>query len=150
MYSVSLRILNNESEAEDVMQESFLKAFRKINTYRGTVSFGAWLKRIVINRSLDQLKKRKLKFEEFNSAVVQIPDDEDFHETVDVETIKEAIQQLPDNYRIVLSLYLIDGYDHDEISGIIGISNAASRTLYSRAKGKLKELLRGKEIFIYN
>lgn len=150
MYSVSLRIVNNETEAEDIMQESFLKAFKKMHTYRGEVSIGAWLKKIVINRSLDHLKKKKVKFEEVNARTAQLADDSDTCEEVDVESIKNAIRQLPDGYRTILSLHLIEGYDHDEISGILGISNSASRTQYSRAKSKLKELLKGKEIFLYN
>lgn len=150
MYSVCLRILNDEHEAEDIMQEAFLKVFRKISTYQGTVSFGAWLKKIVINRSLDQLKKRKVKFEEVDSKVFQLPYDDESYNEVDVERIKEAIRGLPDNYRTILSLHLIEGYDHEEISQILGISNSASRTQYSRAKSKLRELLRGKEIYIYN
>lgn len=150
MYNVSLRIVNDEFEAEDVMQEAFLSAFKKIDTYRGEVSFGAWLKKIVVNRSLDVLKKRKAKFEEVNERTMEMPDLEGMPLEVDVKEIKKAIQSLPDGYRIVLSLYLIEGYDHEEISQILGISNSASRTQYSRAKSKLKELLRGKEIFSYN
>lgn len=150
MYNVSLRIVNDEFEAEDVMQEAFLNAFKKIDTYRGEVSFGAWLKKIVVNRSLDVLKKRKVKFEEVNERTMEMPDLEGMPLELDLKEIKKAIQSLPGGYRIVLSLYLIEGYDHDEISQILGISNSASRTQYSRAKSKLKELLKGKEIFSYN
>jgi RNA polymerase sigma factor (sigma-70 family) len=150
MYCVSLRILNDEAEAEDIMQESFLKAFRKIDTYKGEVSFGAWLKKIVINRSLDHLKKKKMQFEKVSEQTMKLPDDNEEIGEVNVEHIKKAIQSLPDGYRTVLSLYLIEGYDHDEISQILGISNSASRTQFSRAKSKLRELLKGKEIFSYN
>ena len=150
MYSVSLRIVNDEFEAEDVMQEAFLSAFKNIESYKGEVSFGAWLKRIVVNRSLDVLKKRRVKFEEVNERTMEMPDLEGMPLEVDVNEIKNAIQSLPDGYRTVLSLYLIEGYDHDEISQILGISNSASRTQYSRAKCKLRELLKGKEIFSYN
>ena len=150
MYNVSLRIVNDEFEAEDVMQEAFLNAFKKIDTYRGEVSFGAWLKKIVVNRSLDVFKKRKVKFEEMNENTTEMPDKEGMPVEVDVNEIKKAIQSLPDGYRTVLSLYLIEGYDHDEISQILRISNTASRTQYSRAKSKLRELLKGKEIFSYN
>lgn len=150
MYSVSLRIVNNEVDAEDIMQEAFLKAFRKIKTYKGEVSFGAWLKKIVVNRSLDYLKKRKVHFEEINERTTEIPDYQFKPKKVDVKAIKKAIQKLPDGYRVVLTLYLIEGYDHDEISQILGISNSASRTQLLRAKRKLKELLEGKEIFSYN
>lgn len=150
LYSVSLRIVNNEVEAEDVMQEAFLSAFRKIKTYRGEVSFGAWLKKIVVNRSLDYLKKRKVNFEEINERITEMPDYQMKTEEIDVNAIKTAIRELPDGYRVVLSLYLIEGYDHEEISQILGISNSASRTQFLRAKNKLRELLKGKEIFSYN
>jgi len=150
MYSVSLRIINDEMEAEDVMQEAFLKAFKKINTYKGEVSFGAWLKKIVINRSLDYLKKRKVQFEEVNERTMQIADYQMGTKEVDINRIKEAIRSLPDGYRIVLSLYLIEGYDHDEISQILNISNSSSRTQLLRAKNKLRELLKEDEIFSYN
>ncbi len=149
MYSVSLRIVNDEGEAEDIMQESFLKAFKKIDTYKGEVSIGAWLKKIVVNRSLDHLKKKRVQFEEVNPRM-QLPDDNEEYREVNVEHIKRAIMSLPDGYRVILSLHLIEGYDHDEISQILGISNSASRTQYSRAKTKLKELLKGKEIYLYN
>jgi len=150
MYSVSLRIVNDEMEAEDVMQEAFLKAFSKIDTYKGEVSFGAWLKRIVVNRSLDYLKKRKVQFEEVNERTTQIADYQIEVKEIDVQILKKAIQNLSDGYRVVLSLYLIEGFDHEEISQILGISNSASRTQLLRAKNKLKELLKGKEIFSFN
>jgi RNA polymerase sigma-70 factor (ECF subfamily) len=150
MYSICMRIINNETEAEDVMQEAFLSAFRKIDTYKGEVSFGAWLKKIVINRSLDVLKKRKVKFEEINEKTNQIVDYQMETKEVNVQVIKDAIQKLPDGYRVVLSLYLIEGYDHEEISEILGISNSNSRTQYLRAKNKLRELLKDTEVFSYN
>jgi len=150
MYSVSLRIINDEMEAEDAMQEAFLKAFKKIDTYKGEVSFGAWLKKIVINRSLDYLKKRKVQYEEVNERTMQIADYHMETKEIDVNRIKKAIQSLPDGYRVVLSLYLIEGYDHDEISQILNISNSSSRTQLLRAKNKLRELLKEDEVFSYN
>jgi RNA polymerase sigma-70 factor (ECF subfamily) len=145
-----MRLINNAAEAEDVMQEAFLNAFTKIDTYKGEVSFGAWLKRIVINRSLDYLKKRKVRFEEINEKTNQIPDYQMEIKEVNMKVIKDAIQKLPDGYRVVLSLFLIEGYDHEEISQILGISNSNSRTQYLRAKNKLKELLKDTEVFSYN
>ncbi len=150
MFSICMRLINNAAEAEDVMQEAFLNAFTKIDTYKGEVSFGAWLKRIVINRSLDYLKKRKVKFEEINEKTNQIPDYQMEIKEVNMKVIKDAIQKLPDGYRVVLSLFLIEGYDHEEISQILGISNSNSRTQYLRAKNKLKELLKDTEVFSYN
>lgn len=150
MYSVCMRLINQADEAEDIMQEAFLNAFRNIDTYRGEVSFGAWLKRIVINRSLDHLKKKKLKLEEINDKTAQIADYQMEMKEVNVEVIKNTIQQLPDGYRVVLSLFLIEGYDHEEISQILGITNSNSRTQFLRAKNKLRELLKDKEIYSYN
>jgi RNA polymerase sigma-70 factor (ECF subfamily) len=150
MYNVSLRMVGNEVEAEDVMQEAFLKAFTKIDSYEGKVSFGAWLKKIVINRSLDQLKKRKVKFEELNEKIPEeVTPALDLSE-IQMEQLKKTVRQLPDGYRVVLSLYLLEGYDHDEISQILGISNVASRTQYMRAKNKLRQMLQKEELFEYN
>lgn len=151
MFNTSLRMVGNEAEAEDIMQESFLKAFKKIDTYEGKVSFGAWLKKIVVNRSLDYLKKRKVNFEEIDEKLM------DEAETPVLETrelnlqkLKDAIFQLPEGYRAVLSLYLLEGYDHDEISEILGISNSSSRSQLLRAKLKLRKLLQKDELFSYN
>jgi len=149
MYNTSLRIVNDTMEAEDIMQESFLSAFEKIDTYSGTVSFGAWLKKIVINRSLDALNRRKAIFEDIDYHTgIRDESNEDLmrKEEVDVqiEEIKEAIGRLPDGYRIILSLYLLEGYDHDEISEILSISSSTSRSQLSRAKQKLLGELRKK------
>lgn len=150
MYNICFRIVNDEMEAEDVMQEAFLSAFKKMGTYKGEVSFGAWLKKIVVNRSLDSLKKRKVRFEEITEKTAQISDYQMGTKEVDGKIIKKAIQDLPDGYRVVISLYLIEGYDHEEISQILGISNSSSRTQFLRAKNKLRELIKDKEIFSYN
>lgn len=150
MFSICMRLINNAAEAEDVMQEAFLNAFTKIESYKGEVSFGAWLKRIVINRSLDYLKKRKVKFEEINEKTNQLTDYQMETKELNMEAIKNAIQKLPDGYRVVLSLFLIEGYDHEEISEILGISNSNSRTQYLRAKNKLRELLKDREVYSYN
>ena len=149
MYNTSLRIVNDTMEAEDVMQESFLSAFEKIETYSGTVSFGAWLKKIVINRSLDALNKKKAIFEDIESHTgIKDESNDDFvrNEEVDVrvEEVKEAIERLPDGYRIILSLYLLEGYDHDEIAEILAISSSTSRSQLSRAKQKLISELKRK------
>jgi RNA polymerase sigma-70 factor (ECF subfamily) len=150
MYNVCLRVVGNQTDAEDVMQEAFLNAFSKIDTYRGQVSFGAWLKRIVINRSLDYLKKRRVKFDEISETSAIIEEGDTDYSGIDVRQIKDAIQRLPDGYRVVLSLYLIEGYDHEEISQILKISNSACRTQYMRAKNKLREILKQRELYVYN
>ena len=147
MYNTSFRIVNDRMEAEDVMQEAFLKAFDKIQTYSGRVSFGAWLKRIVINHSLDEIKKKKLDFESVEGGnrpgeIKEEEEEEDESEIHDqIEDIKDAINELPDGYRIVLSLYLLEGYDHEEIAEIMNMSSSTSRSQYTRAKSKLKQQL---------
>jgi RNA polymerase sigma-70 factor (ECF subfamily) len=149
MYNTCYRIVSDEMEAEDIMQEAFLKAFDKLDTYSGKVSFGAWLKRIVINHSLDQIKKKKLDFKEFDKHAHEVKEEEEVNEddiTEQIEEIKDSINQLPDGYRIVLSLYLLEGYDHDEIGEILNISGSTSRSQYTRAKNKLKEQLANKRI----
>jgi RNA polymerase sigma factor (sigma-70 family) len=149
MYNTSLRIVSDTMEAEDIMQESFLSAFEKIDTYSGTVSFGAWLKKIVINRSLDALSRRKAIFEDIETHIGikdSSGEDKDQKEEIDVmvEEVKQAIEKLPDGYRIILSLYLLEGYDHDEIAEILSITSSTSRSQLSRAKQKLVSELKSK------
>ncbi len=147
MFNTSLRIIGNSQEAEDIMQEAFLKAFTKIKSYNGEVSFGAWLKRIVINASLDVVKKNKLLFEEIDnienekeSINEETKEDREIIES-EVAIVKEAIKKLPEGYRIVLSLYFVEGYDHEEISNILDVSGSTSRTQFIRAKKRLIEIL---------
>jgi len=142
MYNTSLRIVNDTMEAEDIMQEAFLSAFEKINTYSGTVSFGAWLKRIVVNRSLDVQNKKKVIMEDIDKySDIRDESPEEMESSQYFEDrlgmVKKAIENLPDGYRVILSLYLIEGYDHDEIAEILGISSSTSRSQLSRAKQKL-------------
>ncbi|HUW93331.1 MAG TPA: sigma-70 family RNA polymerase sigma factor [Bacteroidales bacterium] len=151
MYNTSLRIVNDSMEAEDVMQEAFLSAFEKISTYQGTVSFGAWLKRIVVNRSLDVLGKRKAIFEDIETHTGlrdDSPDEVSYKEDLEskVEEVKAAIERLPEGYRVILSLYLIEGYDHDEIAEMLNISSSTSRSQLSRAKQKLVSEIKNKKI----
>jgi len=152
MFNTSLRIVNDLMEAEDVMQEAFLSAFEKINTYSGSVSFGAWLKKIVVNRSLDALSKRKAIFEDieahtgiYDNSGEEIAYKQDVE--AKVEEVKNAIEKLPEGYRVILSLYLIEGYDHDEIADMLNISSSTSRSQLSRAKQKLVSVLKEKNTF---
>jgi len=145
MYNTTLRIVGDSDDAEDVMQEAFLKAFEKLDTYRGAVSFGAWLKRIVINKALDflRVKKEQLSLEDAGEVGEMVDEPIDTGEVeYRAEEIKKAIYDLPEGYRVVLSLILLEGYDHEEVSAILNISNATSRTQYHRAKKRLIELLK--------
>ena len=146
MYNSSLRIVGIPEEAEDIMQESFLTAFEKLKTYSHEVSFGSWLKKIVINRSLDLLRKRKILFEELYADLLVISEQEPEDESVTAEDVKLAINSLSDGYRTILSLILLEGYDHEEVSKLLGIKNVTSRTQFSRARQKLREILTEKKI----
>lgn len=153
MYNTSLRLLNDSLEAEDVMQEAFLSAFKNLHTYKEEVSFGAWLKKIVVNRSLDVLKKRRIEQEPLDErrlAVAEESDNEVLDETMQkVAEIKQVIAQLPENYRVLITLHLLEGFDHDEISEILGMTNANVRTTYSRARKRLQEMLTDKKKSIW-
>ena len=144
MFVVANRYVNDSFLAEDIMQESFIKAFKSIDRYKNEVPFGAWLKRIVINQSIDALKKKKLELISMNEETLRIVDDEDWKvdESITVDEVKSAINDLKEKYRLVLSLYLIEGYDHDEISQILGITTNTSRTHLLRGKRLLKEKLK--------
>jgi len=144
MYNVSMRIVGNSSDAEDVLQEAFLEAFDKLREFRRESSFGTWLKRIVVNRSVNCLKKKRL------VLMDQVPDDEragteHVHEDADVrwdiKQVHRSIAALPEGYRLVLSLYLLEGYDHSEIGQILNITESTSKSQYNRAKTKLREMI---------
>lgn len=146
MYVVAMRFVKDSMEAEDIVQEAFIKAFAKLNQYKAEVTFGAWLKRIVINKSIDCLKSKKQHLQELEEVHLKVVDGNYENEwlvddTLTLDEIKSAIQKLPDKYRYVVMLYLVEGYDHQEISEILHISEVASRTQLSRGKSKLKELL---------
>lgn len=145
MYNICVRIINNLEEAEDILQEAFLSAFKNLHQFNGSSSFGAWLKKIVVNHSINHVKKRRLELvemEEGRVADLIEEEEQDIDLILNIDRIREAIQLLPDGYRIVFSLYLLEGYDHKEISQILSIGESASKSQYSRAKKKLKEILK--------
>ena len=145
MFIVAQRYLKDSAAAEDAMQEAFIKAFQKINQFKGDVTFGAWLKRIVINTCLDTLKARKADLQTLNEDVMSIADEEEDWSVPDETTIKEvisAIETLPRAYREVVQLFLLEGYDHKEISEVLDISESASRTNLHRGKSILKRTLK--------
>ncbi len=144
MYNVALRYVVQTDVAQDIVQESFIKVFKKINTYNGTVKFGVWLKRIVINQSIDYLKKRKLKLVSIDDKVFNIEDKSEnwkVMQPIHINDIINGINQLQEKYKIILQLFLLEGYDHQEISEILNISQTASRTQLLRGKNKLKTFL---------
>lgn len=143
MFNVALRITNDEAEAEDVLQEAFVSAFQYLKTYNKSVSFGAWLKRIVVNKALNHIKRRRLDTIPMENGLNVIEEEYEIVDfDYDVAQVKHAMEQLPDGYRAVFSLYLLEGYDHGEIAKIMGITESTSKSQYNRSKKKLLEILK--------
>jgi len=140
MYNLAYRILNCREDAEDILQETFIDCFRNIDSFRFESTFGAWLKRILVNKCINQIRKKKIDLLLVDNLPV-VSYEEETEVTYDTEKIFKGIEMLPDGYRIILTLYLLEGYDHSEISQILGISESTSKSQYSRAKEKLRNLL---------
>lgn len=146
IYNTVYRMLNDSMLAEEVMQDAMLAAFNKLDTFKGDSTFGAWLKRIVVNKALDELKKKRIMFIELNESITTESETDSIFspfgskkETVD--KINRAIMQLPDNYRVVVSLYLLDGLNHNEIAECVDAKPSTVRSLYARGKQKLLDIL---------
>lgn len=138
-------MMNSREEAEDMLQEAFAETFQKLNTFRYESAFGAWIKRIVVNKCINQLKKKQVGLElEENIHDHRVEEEEyvDFENIkFNVKNVYKAMGKLPAGYRIIFSLYILEGYDHQEIAQILGISVSTSKTQYYRAKLKIKEQL---------
>jgi RNA polymerase sigma factor (sigma-70 family) len=146
MFSTCYRIVNHFAEAEDVLQDSFMDAFNNLKTFSYESTFGGWLKTIVINKSINHLRKKRIDLVDIDKVVTEnlIDENEVKEEEIiyKVEEVKKAIQQLPDGYRTVLSLYLLEGYDHEEIAEIMHVATSTTRTQYMRAKQRLLQILK--------
>ena len=146
MFCVAMRYVKNGDDAEDVVQEAFIKAFQKIHQFKGEVTFGAWLKRIVINKSIDFLKARKQRTVALDENYLQVSEDEDWtiENDITIDQVKAAIGELPEKYKYVVMMFLIEGYDHREIAQVLKLTETTSRTRLLRGKCYLKELLKEK------
>ena len=142
-------MLGNEPDAEDILQGSFMDAYTNIKSYNFQSTPGAWLKRIVINNCINQIRKRKISLVEMQEGMDKADEPDVDHLSLNMTDIRQAISQLPNGYRVVLTLYLMEGYDHIEIGEILGISSSTSKSQYSRARKKLKEIILKKNINIY-
>ncbi len=141
MFNTCIRIVKDFNDAEDILQDAFVSAFKNLGTYSGEATFGAWLKRIVINKSINFLKKRKVEFVKLEDDLNKPQEEDVDFDSLTVKQVRKAITKLPAGYRSVLSLYLFEGYDHSEIASILSISESASKSQYSRAKSRVRELL---------
>ncbi len=142
MYNTALRMVRHPHDAEDLLQSVFIEVFSKLDSFRYESSIGAWMKRITINKCINFLKSRRLALSEltpFNDRAEESAPEPEPPYTV--ERINRAINELPDGYRVVFSLYAVEGYDHEEIAQILGVAEATSKSQYSRAKAKLRDML---------
>jgi RNA polymerase sigma-70 factor (ECF subfamily) len=144
MFITAKRYVKDNFIAEDIMQEAFIKVFKNIKSFKGEVSIGAWIKKIVINQCIDYLKKKKIELVSIDEEKLTIADENDWNvnEEVTINSITSAINNLPEKYKVVLNLYLIEGYDHQEIAQVLNITEVTSRTQLMRGKNKLKSQLK--------
>ena len=149
MYNTCLRIVNNAADAEDIVQEAFIDAFRNIEGFNYKSTFGAWMKRIVINKSINYLRDKKLKLVDISqSNISELENEEEIDEEsiqFKVAEIKNAVSMLPDGYRTVFTLNAFEGYDYEEIAGILKISETTARTQYHRAKKQLLQFIKRRQ-----
>jgi RNA polymerase sigma-70 factor (ECF subfamily) len=143
MYNVSMRMMRIKEDAEDVVQDSFIEAFNNLSSFRYESTFGSWLKRIVVNKCINQLKKKKIPIVPIENEMYRIKNEEEDEkaDAMDMKKIIKSIQLLPAGYQQIINLYLIEGYDHVEISEILNITLSTSKSQYHRAKKKLIEII---------
>ena len=146
MLNTAFRIVNSREDAEDILQESFIKAFTRLSQFSYQSTFGAWIKRIVINTSIDALKKRNsntfpIEINGYTKDVDAIAYQLGPLKSKQIDQLYKAIHDLPDGYRTVFSLYMLEGYDHQEIATILNIGVSSSISQLSRAKKKLRTLI---------
>lgn len=143
MYAICLRYMTNEDEAKDALQEGFIKAFTNLSKFRFSGSFEGWLKRIFVNASIELIRKRKVHFD-VDDLVPSI-NQADYMQTgtMDAEKMMELVQTLPQGYRTVFNMYVVDGFSHKEISEELNISESTSKTQLFKARKQLQELLKG-------
>ncbi len=143
MYAVCLRYMNSREEAQDVLQDAFVKAFTKISTFNFEGSFEGWLRRIIVNTALEQLRRNKNKFEERFEDAEQLSSSvkNEALSKIELADLLKALQKLAVGYRTIFNLFVIEGYSHAEIAIQLNITESTSKSQLSRAKVILKQIL---------
>lgn len=148
MYNSSMRVLNNVADAEDMVQEAFIDAFKNLDRFTYKSTFEAWLRRIVINKSISLLRRKKVKWIDADNIPLEAPNEPEVDEAdfiYDINRIKKAISRLPENYRLIFNLYTIDELKQEEIAAMLKISHNNVRTIYHRARKKILEMLNAEQ-----
>lgn len=133
MYNIAIRFLNNKMDAEDILQESFVSAFEKLNELSSDNAFGSWLKKIVINNCITHIRRNRFEFVDINDYGSFADEDEDDDLNIDPAVVHNAIKDLPAGGRAILVLHSLEGYKHREIAEMLGISESTSKSQYKRA-----------------
>ena len=143
MFNICRRMMGNEEDAKDVLQDAFISAFTRLHSFKRDSTFGAWLKRIVINHCINALNKKRIHFEEIDDRIdLSFEENENTdYSRISAEKILNAIDKISDGCKTVLNLYLFEGYDHKEIAGILNISESTSKAQYSKARKKIRNLI---------
>jgi len=144
MFNIAFRILGNTFEAEDAVQEGFIKAFQKIGSFNGDATFGAWLKRIIVNHSISEIRKKKYSFKpigDFEEQNVIMEQEINLDEKISIQIVQKAIESLPEGARVVFTLKAIEEYKFSEISEMLDLSISNCKVQYHRSKKLLKEKL---------
>lgn len=146
MFNICIRFLKKTNDAEDILQEVFIEVFNKLHTFRFDSTPGAWIKKITVNKCINTLKQKKDQLEYMDELAQYDQMDEDDaenseHVKLTVEKVQKAMQLLPEGGRVIFSLYLFEGYDHQEIAEILDISESTSKSQFMRAKNKVKEMV---------
>lgn len=153
VYPICLRIVGHSEEAEEAMQDTFLKLFEKLDQYHDELCFEAWIRRIAVRTAIDYVRRRLPEEELIEETLPDVPDDEEEireqeeQTLLTVASVRNALEKVPAQARVVLSLYLFEGYDMEEISQILKIQPSSVRSQYLRGKRRLIELLqKGRDV----
>jgi len=146
MFNICIRMMNSRTEAEDMLQEAFMEAFSKLQSYRFESGFGPWLKRIVVNKCINTLQRKQADLEFLDdldpfTGIAEPEEETPYMEGITVDKVMKAMDHLPKGSRMIFSLYLLEGYDHQEIAQILKISESNSKSQYMRARQKIKSIL---------
>jgi len=142
--SITIRYTKNRDDAVEVMNDSFMKVFKNIKKFNTNLSFSAWLRRILINESINNVKRKNTLFkEEQISEGLEYGDQENITQDIGYQEVVEMIQQLPPQYQTVFNLHVMEGFSHREISNMLNIKVGTSKSNLFKAKEKLKVILQG-------
>lgn len=145
MFYTCYHMMHSREEAEDMLQEAFSEAFITLHRFRFESTFGTWLKRIVVNKCINEIKRKKtdLKFsDDMGHYENNYIDEEESITSFQIDQVKEAMNALPEGGRLIFQLYLLEGYDHREIAQILDVSESNSKSQYMRAKNKIRDILK--------